>query len=70
MIRSMFADVSRSLYPMTCTSGLSASSVRRAESTFDSPMRSVEWRICRWRFVASTTSASMIPSVPTPAAAR
>ena len=44
--------------------------VRFADATFGSPSRSVEWTICRWRFVASTASSSTMPSVPTPAAAR
>ena len=41
-----------------------------ARSAFESPSRSVECTICRWRFESSTTSSSTIPSVPTPAAAR
>ena len=36
---------------MTVTSGLSASIVRFADSAFDSPSRSVEWTIWRWRLV-------------------
>ena len=66
----MFSDVSRSSYATTSTSGLSASIVRFADSTFGSPSRSVEWTIWRWRFEASTTSSSTIPRRPTPAAAR
>ena len=54
----------------TLTSGLSASIVCRAESTFLTPRRSVEWMTWRWRLLASTTSKSTMPSVPTPAAAR
>ena len=34
------------------------------------PIRSLEWITCRWRFERSTSSLSTIPSVPTPAAAR
>jgi hypothetical protein len=66
----MFSEVSRSRKGTTSTSGFSASMVRRAESVFGSPSEFVEWAIWRCRFVSSTTSASMIPSVPTPAAAR
>ena len=44
--------------------------VMSALSVFFIPMRSVVWRIWRWRFDSSTTSSSTIPSVPTPAAAR
>jgi rhodanese-related sulfurtransferase len=40
------------------------------ESTLRSPIRSMLCRICRCRFDSSTTSMSMMPSVPTPAAAR
>jgi hypothetical protein len=54
----------------TSTSGLSFSIVRLAESTFGVPSVSSECAICRWRFVSSTMSASMIPSRPIPAAAR
>ena len=61
-IRSTFSESSRSWNGTTSTSGLSASIVRFAESTFGSPSRSVEWTICRWRFESSTTSGSMIPS--------
>ena len=60
----------RSRKTLTVTSGFSASIVRLADSAFDSPSRSVEWTICRWRFVSSTASSSTMPSVPTPAAAR
>ena len=66
----MFSESRRSWKVTTETSGLSASTVRFAESTFGSPSRSVEWTIWRWRFESSTTSGSMIPIVPTPAAAR
>ena len=66
----MFSEVSRSRNGTTSTSGLSASIVRRAESVFGSPSEFVECTIWRCRFVSSTTSASTIPSVPTPAAAR
>ena len=66
----MFSEVRRSLYATTSTSGLSASIVRFADSTFGSPSESVEWTICRCKFDSSTTSASTIPMRPTPAAAR
>jgi hypothetical protein len=69
-IRSTFSEVRRSLKSLTVTSGFSASIVCPADSAFDWPRRSVEWTICRWRFVSSTASSSTIPSVPTPAAAR
>ena len=42
----------------------------RADSTLLVPTRSSVCRICRCRFERSTTSWSMIPSLPTPAAAR
>ena len=70
MIRSTLSATSISSWATTFTSGLSAVSVLRADSTFFSPMRSVVWMTWRWRFERSTTSKSMIPSVPTPAAAR
>src|SRR5262249_46677065 len=55
---------------MTFTSGLRPPSVCFALSTFGMPMRSSAWMICRCRLDTSTTSSSMMPSVPTPAAAR
>ena len=66
----MFAEVRRSLYATTSTSGFSAVSAWRADSVFAMPTRSVVCRICRCRFESSTMSSSMMPSVPTPAAAR
>ena len=61
---------SRSRYSTTFTSGFSARSVLPPTRSSASPMRSVVCRIWRCRFVSSTTSASTMPSVPTPAAAR
>ena len=66
----MFSGPSRTGYFSTFTSGLSAVIVCSAESTFGTPIRSVEWITWRWRFERSTSSSSTIPSVPTPAAAR
>ena len=66
----MFSEVRRSRYVRTSTSGFRASIARFAESTFGEPSVSSEWAICRCRFVSSTMSASTIPIVPTPAAAR
>jgi hypothetical protein len=66
----MFSEVSRSRNGTTSTSGFNASIVRRAESVFGSPSELLEWTIWRCRFDSSTTSKSMTPSVPTPAAAR
>ena len=63
-IRSAFSVVRRSLKTSTVTSGLSAAIVRLADSAFESPRRSVEWTIWRWRLDSSTTSSSTIPSVP------
>ena len=54
----------------TSTSGLMSVSVFFAESTLRSPIRSMLWRIWRCRLDSSTTSMSMMPIVPTPAAAR
>src|SRR4051795_155006 len=70
MIRSTLSATSISSCATTVTSGLSAVIVLRALSTFFSPIRSFVWSTWRWRFDRSTTSKSMIPSVPTPAAAR
>src|SRR3982074_3633168 len=47
-----------------------AVSVFLAESTLRSPMRSMLCSTWRCRLDASTTSMSMMPMVPTPAAAR
>ena len=41
-----------------------------AETTFFLPMSPVQWRICRFRFLSLTSSWSISPIVPTPAAAR
>ena len=41
-----------------------------ALSTFGMPTSGVAWITCRCRFDSETTSSSMTPSVPTPAAAR
>ena len=69
-IRKAFSDDSRSRNSSTRTSGLRAWRVRRADSVFGMPMRSLVWRIWRCRFDKSTTSMSTRPMVPTPAAAR
>ncbi len=53
-----------------CVQRLSASSVRRAESTFFSPTRSSRWTICRCRLLSSTASKSTRVRRPTPAAVR
>ena len=66
----MLSAPSRASYVTTLTSGFSAVRVFLAESTLRSPTRSTLWRICRWRFDSSTTSMSMMPIVPTPAAVR
>ena len=42
----------------------------RADSTFGTPILWLLWIICRWRLLKSTQSASMMPILPTPAAAR
>ena len=55
---------------MTLTSGFSARIISVPDSTLGRPTFAVVWRIWRWRFDTSTTSPSMSPIVPTPAAAR
>ncbi len=50
--------------------GLMPLTVSRADSALERPMSAWLWMIWRWRFDSSTSSNSMIPSVPTPAAAR
>ena len=42
----------------------------RADWAFDRPTSDTPWMIWRCRFDSSTTSKSITPSVPTPAAAR
>ena len=70
MISMMFEASMRVLYLTTFTSGLSASIVSSAESTFGIADPLVLWITWRCRFDRSTTSSSTMPSVPTPAAAR
>ncbi len=41
-----------------------------ALATFGSPICPVAWMTCRCRLESDTTSSSITPSVPTPAAAR
>ncbi len=65
-----FSEVSRSVYLTTLTSGLIPLIAISAESTLFMPTRSTVWTIWRCRFETSTVSASMMPMVPTPAAAR
>src|SRR5713226_1031732 len=55
---------------MTFTSGFRASIVSRADSALYWPTRFVLCKICRCRLLSSTTSASIITIVPTPAAAK
>ena len=43
---------------------------RERMQTLGMPTRSLAWRICRCKLDISTTSLSMMPMVPTPAAAR
>src|SRR6266702_3109645 len=68
MMSITLSTVIRVANGMTLTSGLSALSVRVADSTFGLPMSAVVWRIWRCRLVMSTTSPSITPSVPTEAA--
>ena len=70
MMPRIFSAVMFIWYVLIATSGLSAASVSRPDSTFGLPMPAVVWRIWRWRFDRSTTSPSTSPIVPTPAAAR
>jgi hypothetical protein len=57
-------------WALKATSGVSAWTRRLGQNHWASPRRSVAWTIWRWRFESSTTPASTMPSVPTPAAAR
>src|SRR4029077_2583142 len=54
----------------TSTSGFRLRSVSAADSTLSRPMSSWPCSSWRWRFEASTTSKSTMPTLPTPAAAR
>ncbi len=54
----------------TLTSGLSSRMLSRADSALLRPTSDWPWMIWRCRLDSSTTSKSMMPSVPTPAAAR
>jgi hypothetical protein len=55
---------------MTLTRGLISRTDSRADTTFERPMSLSPWMTCLCRFDSSTVSKSMMPSVPTPAAAR
>ena len=68
--RFTFSLVMRSPCGTTFTSGFRSAMNFAALSTFGMPTRLVEWITWRCRFDASTTSASTMPRVPTPAAAR
>src|SRR5882724_52141 len=54
---------------VTRTRGKRRSSACASDSTFEMPTSGAPWRICRCRFVASTTSSSTTPRARTSAAA-
>src|SRR5213080_2531094 len=62
--------VSRDPRISTFTCGLRRWIAAAALSTLGSPISGVPWITCRCRFESATTSSSMMPSAPTPAAAR
>ena len=54
----------------TSISGFNSRIRLAADSTFSEPTDAVEWITCLCRLVMSTLSSSIIPILPTPAAAR
>ena len=58
------------LWMTTFTSGLISRMLSAADSALGRPMSETPWMIWRCRLDSSTVSKSMMPSVPTPAAAR
>ena len=76
-IRSYGAKISMALSESTLTScsttltsGLISRMLSRADSALGRPTSDWPWMTWRCRLDSSTTSKSMMPSVPTPAAAR
>ena len=64
------SESSRVSCSTTLTYGLISRMLSRADSALGLPTSDWPWMIWRCRFDSSTTSKSMMPSVPTPAAAR
>mmetsp|Transcript_19680 Transcript_19680/g.39148 ORF Transcript_19680/g.39148 Transcript_19680/m.39148 type:complete len:223 (-) Transcript_19680:99-767(-) len=69
-MRSAVSAVNSSSYVNTSTLGFTSPILAAADAHLLAPIEPVPWMIWRCRFDSSTVSASTMPTVPTPAAAR